>query len=299
MAWVLKVCGGAISRHFSPVTLHHHKQAGPAITKRVNDIATSDCILQQARALRSQGVGRGGLPETMPPKGKEAKPDSLISKEDGLRYWQNATADVDGMLGGVPSLFSPISRVDLQGSRTFLARLGIGTSQGRQKVTNCVEGGAGIGRVTQGLLANVAANIDIVEPVGKFTAQLRGKPGVRRIFNVGLEEWAPAADAPAYDLVWTQWCLGHLTDAQLVQYLRRCKEALVPETGVIVIKENLSTSGEDVFDPVDSCVTRQEETWKRLFEEAGLRIVRHEPQRGLPETGAHRLLPVMMYALKP
>ncbi len=188
-----------------------------------------------------------------------------------------------------------------------------------------------IGRVTQGLLANVAANIDIVEPVGKFTAQLRGKPGVRRIFNVGLEEWAPAADAPAYDLVWTQWCLGHLTDAQLVQYLRRCKEALVPETGVIVIKENLSTSGEDVFDPVDSCVTRfvcglkrnalvaekkkkkkkkkkqkltkrkrrQEETWKRLFEEAGLRIVRHEPQRGLPETGAHRLLPVMMYALKP
>lgn len=79
----------------------------------------------------------------MPPKGKEAKPDSLISKEDGLRYWQNATADVDGMLGGVPSLFSPISRVDLQGSRTFLARLGIGTSQGRQKVTNCVEGGAG------------------------------------------------------------------------------------------------------------------------------------------------------------
>lgn len=79
----------------------------------------------------------------MPPKRKQAKPDSLISKEDGLNYWQNATADVDGMLGGVPALFGPISRVDLQGSRTFLARLGIGTGQGRPKVANCVEGGAG------------------------------------------------------------------------------------------------------------------------------------------------------------
>lgn len=113
-----------------------------------------------------------------------------------------------------------------------------------------------IGRVTQGLLANVAANIDIVEPVGKFTAQLRGQPGVRHIFNVGLEEWAPAADAPPYNLVWVQWCLGHLTDEQLVRCLRRCAAALAPGTGVIVVKENLSTSGEDVFDPVDSCVTR-------------------------------------------
>lgn len=264
----------------------------------------------------------------MPPeKQQEAKPDSLISKEDGLCYWQNATPDVNGMLGGVPAVFSPISRIDLQGSRTFLARLGIGITQGRRKVDYCVEGGAGIGRVTAGLLAGVAANIDIVEPVAKFTAAAmrQDKPGggvVRRVFHVGLEAWAPPDDGTRYDLVWTQWCLGHLTDAQVVAYLRRCRAALVPGTGVIVIKENLSTSGEDVFDPVDSSVTRfvshdprqlalcqdwatltrqyrQDETWKRLFQEAGLPLIKHEPQRGLPEMSGARLLPVMMYALKP
>ncbi|KAJ3481523.1 hypothetical protein NLG97_g7804 [Lecanicillium saksenae] len=234
----------------------------------------------------------------MPPKKKDTDPDDLINKKDGLEYWENATADVDGMLGGIPSLFSPISRVDLQGSRTFLARLGIGVKQGRKKVENCVEGGAGIGRVTEGLLAGVAENIDIVEPVAKFTAALHGKPSVRNIFNVGLEEWSPT-DGIKYDLIWTQWCLGHLTETQTVKYLSRCKEALVPEAGVIVIKENLSTGGEDVFDPVDSSVTRQDETWKRLFQEAGLKLIKHEPQRGLPETGRARLLPVMMYALKP
>lgn len=82
----------------------------------------------------------------MPPEEIEAKPDSLINKEDSLAYWENATADVDGMLGGVPSVFSSISRIDIQGSKTFLARLGIGIKQGRKKLENCVEGGAGYAR---------------------------------------------------------------------------------------------------------------------------------------------------------
>ncbi|KAM3531862.1 hypothetical protein NHJ13051_000598 [Beauveria bassiana] len=238
-----------------------------------------------------------------------AKPDSLIRKDDGLAYWRNATPDVDGMLGGVPAIFGPISRVDLQGSRTFLARLGIGSgSRSRsRKVSNCLEGGAGIGRITNGLLVNVAEHVDVVEPIAKFTDALRGKKGVRRVFNMGLEDWCGDDDddhddhdgTTRYDLVWTQWCLGHLTDEQLRRFLERCREALVPGTGVIVVKENLSTSGVDVFDPVDSCVTRHEETWKSIFQHAGLRIVKEEPQRGLPETGKARLLPVMMYALQP
>ncbi|KAM3486220.1 hypothetical protein MY8738_000722 [Beauveria namnaoensis] len=234
-----------------------------------------------------------------------AKPDSLIRKDDGLAYWRNATPDVDGMLGGVPAIFGPISRVDLQGSRTFLARLGIGSGSRSRKVSNCLEGGAGIGRITHGLLVNVAEHVDVVEPIAKFTDALRGKKGVRRVFNMGLEDWRGDDDdddddgTTRYDLVWTQWCLGHLTDEQLRRFLERCREALVPGTGVIVVKENLSTSGVDVFDSVDSCVTRHEETWKSIFQQAGLRIVKEEPQRGLPETGKARLLPVMMYALQP
>ncbi len=97
----------------------------------------------------------------------------------------------------------------------------------------------------------------MVEPIAKFTDKLRGKPGIHAIFNVGLEEWQPpeGSDA-AYGLVWNQWCLGHLTDPQLVLYLRTCKRVLVPESGLIVVKENLSTSGQDIFDEEDSSVTR-------------------------------------------
>lgn len=112
-----------------------------------------------------------------------------------------------------------------------------------------------IGRVTEGLLLRVSEHVDVVEPIAKFTAALQGKPGVRAISNVGLEEWQPPA-GQEYDLVWAQWCLGHLTDEQLVRFLALCKTVLTPATGLIVVKENLSTSATDVFDSTDSSVTR-------------------------------------------
>jgi len=60
-------------------------------------------------------------------------------------YWEGVSADTDGMLGGVPSLagFSHVSKVDLQGSRSFLAKLGIGEKNGRRRVSSALEGGAG------------------------------------------------------------------------------------------------------------------------------------------------------------
>lgn len=105
----------------------------------------------------------------------------------------------------------------------------------------------------------------MVEPIAKFTAALEGLPGVGRIYNIGLEEWRPDdsdSDAAAgYDLIWNQWCLGHLTDDQLQAYLQRCGTALSRAEdgtvkGVIVVKENMSTAGEDRFDPLDSSITR-------------------------------------------
>lgn len=66
-----------------------------------------------------------------------------------------------------------------------------------------------------------------------------------------------------------------------------------------MLKENLSTSGRDVFDTEDSSVTREGEKFQALFEEAGLQIVRMELQRGFPKTRAVTLLPVKMYALRP
>jgi protein N-terminal methyltransferase len=95
-----------------------------------------------------------------------------------------------------------------------------------------------------------------VEPIAKFTESLKGKDGVGKIFNTGLEDWSPdGAGDEKYDLIWNQWCVGHLTDAQLISYLEKCGRA-VNEDGLIIVKENLSTSDEDVFDELDSSVTR-------------------------------------------
>ena len=72
-------------------------------------------------------------------------PDGLINTEHGLKYWQNAEASTDGLLGGIQAMknFSHVSRTDILGSRTFLARLGIGLKGGRVPVKLAMEGGAG------------------------------------------------------------------------------------------------------------------------------------------------------------
>jgi protein N-terminal methyltransferase len=113
-----------------------------------------------------------------------------------------------------------------------------------------------IGRITEGLLLGIAEKVDIVEPIAKFSENLKGKAGIGEIFNVGLEDWSPQeSEELKYDLIWNQWCLGHLTDSQLTTYLVKCQKVLKTD-GLIIVKENMSTSGGDVFDEVDSSVTR-------------------------------------------
>jgi protein N-terminal methyltransferase len=113
-----------------------------------------------------------------------------------------------------------------------------------------------IGRITEGLLLGIAEKVDIVEPIAKFSDNLKGKSGIGEIFNIGLEDWSPKeSDESKYDLIWNQWCLGHLTDAQLTTYLEKCQTVL-RTNGLIIVKENMSTSVEDLFDELDSSVTR-------------------------------------------
>jgi protein N-terminal methyltransferase len=152
-----------------------------------------------------------------------------------------------------------------------------------------------------------------VEPIAKFSDNLKGKDGIGKIFNVGLEDWSPQESGESkYDVIWNQWCLGHLTDAQLTTYLEKCQKVLSGD-GLIIVKENLSTSGADVFDEVDSSVTRYvisrcnslkarklngcrcDQKFRDIFEKAGLRIKKTEIQKGLPK----ELYPVRIYALVP
>jgi protein N-terminal methyltransferase len=244
----------------------------------------------------------GSVPDTDP----STPPDTLVSEKDGLAYWDSVPSTVNGMLGG----YDYISKVDLRSSLNFIAKLRSEspslTSSNHVLLPRAVDCGAGIGRVTAGVLSRVANKIDLVEPVAKFSscaAQLRttraeemSGPGVvDTIYTISLQTWTPAPDTK-YNLIWFQWCLGHLNSEQAISCLERCRNGLA-EGGWIVVKENLSTDrqGRDVFDKLDSAVTRAEESWKVLFREAGLRIIRTELCKGFPR----EILPVRIFALRP
>ena len=64
-------------------------------------------------------------------------PDSFINHKEAKAYWSAVDADVNGMLGGYPY----VSRVDLQGSKNFLAKLGIGGAERRNSLRG--KGGKG------------------------------------------------------------------------------------------------------------------------------------------------------------
>ena len=221
--------------------------------------------------------------------------DTQISFVDAIEYWNSISPTVNGMLGGYPQ----ISRIDLRGSANFMAKLRRqhGTVPKYKILARGVDCGAGIGRVTTGFLSKVCEVVDIVEPIQKFAeevtkAEMAGSGKIGKTYVKGLEDWEPDGQ---YDLIWNQWCLGHLTDEQLVAYLERCKKAIVKE-GWIIVKENMSTdqNGVDMFDEVDRTMTRTDGKFRKLFEEAGLRIVKSELQTGFPKG----LLPVRFYALQ-
>jgi protein N-terminal methyltransferase len=65
--------------------------------------------------------------------------DARIDADTSRRYWQGIDASDNGMLGG----YGRVSRVDLRGSRSFLAKLGFGRTKGVKAIGRVLEGGAG------------------------------------------------------------------------------------------------------------------------------------------------------------
>lgn len=72
-----------------------------------------------------------------------------------------------------------------------------------------------------------------------------------------------------FDVIWCQWCLGHLNDIDLVAFFRRSHAALKEKEkgkSLIVVKENLCRDFDDgtpriVFDDQDSSLTRFVKYW--------------------------------------
>ncbi|RMZ78195.1 hypothetical protein DV738_g3980, partial [Chaetothyriales sp. CBS 135597] len=244
-----------------------------------------------------------------PPSSEEDEdlpPDARISSAASLAYWSSISADDNGMLGGYPN----VSRTELAGSRSFLAKLrrlptSAALPQPPAKLRLVADCGAGIGRITTNFLVSVAEHVHVIEPVVKFTDQLRTSNGdlfqgddpvISKVINLSLDNWTPEPDVK-YDVVWNQWCLGYLTDIALTEYLRRLIPSLA-EGGLVVVKENVSTQafGEDIYDDVDSAVTRSDGKFRSIFEAAGFKLLKTELQKGMTTLG---LFPVRMYALQP
>jgi len=205
-------------------------------------------------------------------------------------YWQNVTPTIDGMLGG----FAKISHIDIDGSNKFLKQLMKvdPPAPGHERALDC---GAGIGRITKHLLAKHFKTVDLVEQdkhfLEKATEYLKGCERVGSLFCAGLQnfDFKPAT----YDVIWCQWVLGHLTDQHLVQFFTRCIKGL-KVGGFLVVKENVTSSGEVEKDEEDSSVTRPPQLLREIFSKADLKIVKEFKQNRFPK----ELYDVHMFALR-
>ncbi|KAG2184923.1 hypothetical protein INT43_000836 [Umbelopsis isabellina] len=206
-------------------------------------------------------------------------------------YWSSVDPTVNGMLGG----FESVCPVETAASLDLIHEFVNGVRGARNVVKKepriekgyACDCGAGIGRVTKEFLLRVPfAKVDLVEQTPKFVEQAKneylkeeiqsGKVG--EVYCKGLQEFTP--DSGKYDLIWCQWVLGHLTDDDLVSFLKRCKEGLRPN-GIIGIKENNATKGY-IVDEEDSSVTRSDELFKKIFKAAGYTVLKEKKQHGLP-----------------
>ncbi|XP_058828958.1 N-terminal Xaa-Pro-Lys N-methyltransferase 1 [Topomyia yanbarensis] len=220
---------------------------------------------------------------SLPPKGDQCY-------QDAKKYWSTISPTVDGMLGG----FASISSIDVRGSDQFLKHLHkLKPAPGKQWALDC---GAGIGRVSKNLLMPVFAKVDLVEQDEQFARTAEqdltpsGKLGT--VFNVGLQDFSP--EEGKYDVIWSQWVLGQLTDDDVVEFLVRCIKGL-NRNGVMVIKENFTTGPRSEPDKQDSSVTRPLPWMKKLLSKGGFRVIKEQKQKDFPKD----LYPVYMLAMKP
>lgn len=214
-------------------------------------------------------------------------------------YWDAVSADDHGVLGG----YASVHAADAADSLAF-ARAVLGTEQRDRALDVC----AGVGRVTESVLLSLARSVDLFDASDQLidAARLRlawAGERVRQFICVAMEDFRPA---PAtYDIVWIQWCVGYLSDDDLVAFLRRCRASLAPN-GVIVVKDNVADAdtlsdqeelhaGTFLVDDEDGSVIRLRPHLERLFDVSGLERVATRPAA---ELHCDELHPVATYVLR-
>mmetsp|Transcript_42269 Transcript_42269/g.89900 ORF Transcript_42269/g.89900 Transcript_42269/m.89900 type:complete len:295 (+) Transcript_42269:107-991(+) len=248
-----------------------------------------------------------GMISSTSPEGTRQQNDETRRQwyETGYDFWEdesNCAATVDGVLGG----FACISKRDLEGSADFVRylksnirpELNLTEEENGGVPTRACECGAGIGRVSKGLLLPLGiTQCDLVEPSPRLISSAPEYLGDRysskcRFFCTGLQDFQPKADF--YDIIWIQWVIGYLTDDDLVDFLERCAAGL-RLGGVVVIKDNTCEDVAFVADRSDASVTRSFPYILAIAERAGLRVVYQRFQEDFPES----IFPVPIIAMEP
>ena len=123
--------------------------------------------------------------------------------------------------------------------------------------------------------------VDVTENFIAKAKEYLGESDFNRVSKfhcTGLQSFCPEPNK--YDCIWIQWVLGYLNDKDLVEFFKRCKQALKPN-GICVLKENVSKA-EDEFDEVDSSYTRPKQAYVNAIHKAGMHMIRDERQRKFP-----------------
>ncbi|CAH0726677.1 unnamed protein product, partial [Brenthis ino] len=213
-----------------------------------------------------------------------------INYKKASEYWAEIPATLDGVLGG----FGFISDIDIDGSTLFLKSiLSLENAPSTGIALDC---GAGIGRITKYLLAPHFNTVDIIEPDEKFINSISNYVGEYKIklgvlYLQSLQKFEPERK---YDVIWNQWVLGYLTDTDLTSYLIKCRDAL-SSNGVLIVKENVTSSGKTEVDETDSSVTRPLKLYLKIFKLAKLKRIKQCKQTNFPAG----IYPVHMFALVP
>lgn len=109
-------------------------------------------------------------------------------------------------------------------------------------------------RTSVTLIRSTHQSLDPSNPLSstKFIGRVGYKPSPNELEDINSK----------FDVIWCQWCLGHLSNPDLVAFFVRAKQGLRDSESVIVVKENIcmeiggSTDGGVVFDDEDSSLTR-------------------------------------------
>ena len=199
------------------------------------------------------------------------------------RYWAQAPATIDGVLGGVEQ----VHETDIRSSKNFLESL---TGVGRERALDC---GAGIGRLSKHLLCPMFKTTDVMESAGQMIARAKVDLPSERIGEFLQCSIEQAVLTKSYDLVVLHWVAAYIEDDALVSFLARCKSAL-RQGGVVFIKDNIASSNRGAIDKDDGSRIRSDTRYKTLFANADLACIKEARQRQWPRD----LYAAKMYALQ-